>query len=95
MKNIVLFNACREYCVFLFILMLICRNLHLLLSGNERETSKIDLGAHQVVLVTKEETKKTVKSTFQKCLVLTIDCAKGLEFDDVLLFNFFKDSHVR
>ncbi|XP_065937835.1 uncharacterized protein [Magallana gigas] len=69
-------------------------NLHLLLSGNERETSKIDLGAHQVVLVTKDETKKTVKSTFQKCLVLTIDCAKGLEFDDVLLFNFFKDSHA-
>uniref|UniRef100_K1S010 Lupus brain antigen 1 n=1 Tax=Magallana gigas TaxID=29159 RepID=K1S010_MAGGI len=64
------------------------RNLHLLLSGNERETSKIDLGAHQVVLVTKEETKKTVKSTFQKCLVLTIDCAKGLDQQENRRYKF-------
>ena len=27
--------------------------------------------------------------------VLTIYEAKGLEFDDILLYNFFKDSQVR
>ncbi|XP_061186260.1 TPR and ankyrin repeat-containing protein 1-like [Saccostrea echinata] len=71
------------------------RDLPSLLNETKRQTSHIELGAHQVILVFKEGTKEEAQSIFSKSLVMTIDRAKGLEFDDVLLFNFFRDSHAK
>ncbi|XP_022098421.1 TPR and ankyrin repeat-containing protein 1-like isoform X2 [Acanthaster planci] len=67
-------------------------DLALLLRGSKRKTSKIEFGAHQVILVTNEEAIKRLPAELRLGLVMTICEAKGLEFDDVLLYNFFKDS---
>ena len=69
-------------------------DLALLLSSNRRESSRIEFGAHQVVLVQSKEAKEMLPSILKGAIVLTIFEAKGLEFDDVLLYNFFHDSMV-
>ncbi|XP_072047467.1 TPR and ankyrin repeat-containing protein 1-like [Amphiura filiformis] len=66
-------------------------DLALQLRGKNK-TSEIEFGAHQVILVAKEEAKESLPAELKFGLVLTIFEAKGLEFDDVLLYNFFKDS---
>ncbi|NWY64974.1 TRNK1 protein, partial [Erithacus rubecula] len=67
-------------------------DLAILLRGNKRKTQPIEFGAHQVVLVTNETAKEKIPEELSLALVLTIYEAKGLEFDDVLLYNFFTDS---
>ena len=69
-------------------------DLALLLSSNKREASAIEFGAHQVILVQSKEAKDKLPSILKGAIVLTIFEAKGLEFDDVLLYNFFADSVV-
>ena len=69
-------------------------DLALLLQGNQRQSSRIEFGAHQVVLVVSNEARKAMPEELKQALVLTIYEAKGLEFDDVLIYNFFKDSQV-
>ena len=69
-------------------------DLALLLSTNKREASAIEFGAHQVILVQSKEAKDNLPSILRGAIVLTIFEAKGLEFDDVLLYNFFTDSMV-
>ena len=69
-------------------------DLALLLSTNKREASAIEFGAHQVILVQSKEAKENLPSILQGAIVLTIFESKGLEFDDVLLYNFFTDSLV-
>nr|KAG5695001.1 hypothetical protein BaRGS_024184 [Batillaria attramentaria] len=69
-------------------------DLAILLSGNKRKTSHIEFGAHQVILVVSEEARNNLPDELGLGLVLTIYEAKGLEFDDVLLYNFFKDSQA-
>ena len=64
----------------------------ILLQGSKRKTSAIEFGAHQVILVQNEESKQALPIELSYELVLSIYEAKGLEFDDVLLYNFFKDS---
>lgn len=96
--------------------------LVLMLDGSKRETSRIEFGAHQVVIVRSEEAKQALPDEFgvDKDWVMTVSCtmkknpahlsfssflitvvaivplkvqeSKGLEFDDVLLYNFFTDS---
>ena len=60
----------------------------------QRETSRIEFGAHQVILVRNEEAKRNLPEEFvsDKDWIMTVQEAKGLEFDDVLLYNFFTDS---
>ncbi|XP_068717953.1 TPR and ankyrin repeat-containing protein 1-like [Montipora capricornis] len=70
-------------------------DLALLLQGNQRQSSRIEFGAHQVVLVVSNEARKAMPEELKQALVLTIYEAKGLEFDDVLIYNFFKDSQAR
>lgn len=54
---------------------------------------QIEFGAHQVVLVRTLESENKLPSLLgNSILFLTISQAKGLEFDDVLILNFFKDS---
>ena len=69
-------------------------DLALLLQGNQRRSSRIEFGAHQVVLVASNEARDQLPDELQQALVMTIYEAKGLEFDDVLIYNFFKDSQV-
>ena len=40
------------------------------------------------------EAKKNLPDVLKSAIVLTVFEAKGLEFDDVLLYNFFADSTV-
>ncbi|XP_068413729.1 TPR and ankyrin repeat-containing protein 1 isoform X1 [Eschrichtius robustus] len=67
-------------------------DLAILLRGNKRKTQPIEFGAHQVILVANEMAKEKIPEELGLALVLTIYEAKGLEFDDVLLYNFFTDS---
>lgn len=48
----------------------------------------------QVILVANEVAKEKIPEELGLALVLTVYEAKGLEFDDVLLYNFFTDSEV-
>jgi ATP-dependent exoDNAse (exonuclease V) beta subunit len=51
-----------------------------------------DFGAEQVILVRDDEAKGTLQAEIGDiALVLTILESKGMEFDDVLLYNFFSD----
>ena len=49
-------------------------------------------GCNQVVIVRDQETKKTLPLFLKQALCLTVYEAKGLEFDDVILYNFFSNS---
>ncbi|XP_078254047.1 TPR and ankyrin repeat-containing protein 1-like isoform X2 [Rhinoraja longicauda] len=69
-------------------------DLAILLRGNKRKSQPIEFGAHQVILVVNELAKDTIPEELNLALVLTIYEAKGLEFDDVLLYNFFTDSEA-
>ena len=69
-------------------------DLALLLRTNEREVSAIEFGAHQVILVQSKKTRDNLPSILKGAIVFTVFEAKGLEFDDVLLYDFFKDSLV-
>ncbi|KAF8816728.1 hypothetical protein BYT27DRAFT_7237858 [Phlegmacium glaucopus] len=60
-----------------------------------RSTSreKIELGADQCILVRNDKAKKLLEDEIGKVgLILTIYQSKGLEFNDVFLYNFFHDS---
>ena len=71
-------------------------HLQYILSGHQNQERKIEFGAHQAIIVPSEEVKKKLPEFLQKgAIVLTVFEAKGLEFNDVLLFNFFSDSTVR
>ncbi|KAG8924004.1 hypothetical protein FRC02_010695 [Tulasnella sp. 418] len=53
----------------------------------------IDFGAEQAILVRNEATQKSLQSRIGDLpLVLTLAQSKGLEFDDILIFDFFADS---
>ena len=69
-------------------------DLALLLQSNKRASSTIEFGAHQVIIVQNEEVKKGLPDVLKSGIVLTVFESKGLEFDDVLLYNFFSDSPV-
>ena len=71
-------------------------DLAVILRGHKRKTSPIEFGAHQVILVASDEViRDSLPEELRQALVMTIYEAKGLEFDDVLIYNFFKDSQVR
>ncbi|KAH3807147.1 hypothetical protein DPMN_135480, partial [Dreissena polymorpha] len=69
-------------------------DLVLLLKGNQRNTVPIEFGAHQVILVVNDDAREALPAVLKLGLVLTIFEAKGLEFDDVLLYNFFTNSQA-
>ncbi len=65
-----------------------------ILNSHKRESSTIEFGAHQVIIVQSEEAKKNLPDVLRSVNVLTVFESKGLEFDDVLLYDFFKYSKV-
>ncbi|XP_062597185.1 TPR and ankyrin repeat-containing protein 1-like [Saccostrea cucullata] len=69
-------------------------DLAVLLRGNKRKTSHIEFGAHQAILVVNDAARENIPEELNLGLILTIYEAKGLEFDDILLYNFFKDSQA-
>ena len=56
------------------------------------ESSRIEFGAQHAILVLDEETRQSVPEELKGNLILTIYERKGLEFDDVLIYNFCKSS---
>ncbi|XP_064596809.1 TPR and ankyrin repeat-containing protein 1-like [Liolophura sinensis] len=70
-------------------------DLAVLLRGNRRQTSEIEFGAHQAILVVNDAAREALPEELRLGVVLTIFEAKGLEFDDILLYNFFKDSQAK
>ncbi len=69
-------------------------DLAVLLRNRKRDASQIEFGAHQAIIVQSEDAKKALPDVLQAGVVLTVFEAKGLEFDDVLLYNFFAHSVV-
>ncbi|KAH9912842.1 uncharacterized protein BXZ73DRAFT_55806 [Epithele typhae] len=65
--------------------------LHVAVFRTERGGAPVDFGAKQAILVRNEAAKERLKDVGH---VLTIYQSKGLEFDDVLLYDFFEDSTV-
>lgn len=57
--------------------------------GNSKR-SKLEFGFYKVVLVRDAESKKNLPEELQEYMCMTIQEAKGLEFYDVLLYNFFE-----
>ena len=60
-------------------------DLALLLSWSDKDTSQVEFGAHQAILVRSEAAKDHLPPPLNRDsgLVLTVPQAKGLEFDDV------------
>ena len=58
------------------------------------DTKNPVFGWNQVVIVRDQESKSTLPEFLKQALCLTVYEAKGLEFDDVILFNFFNGSPV-
>ncbi|KAM6567403.1 hypothetical protein CsatA_026531 [Cannabis sativa] len=66
--------------------------------GNSGETSGniVGFGAEQVILVRDDNARKEIAGYFgKKALLLTVLECKGLEFQDVLLYNFFGSSPLK
>ena len=70
-------------------------DLAVALAGRKQAGSTIDFGAHQAILVRTKEAKDKLPRALKAAIVLTIFESKGLEFDDLVLYNFFTDSKVR
>ena len=66
-------------------------SLMLSLFGAAR-TSDIELGADQAIIVRNEKVQEDMQKIIPDALVLTVLECKGLEFEDVLIYNFFADS---
>jgi len=63
--------------------------------GGLLQDSKVaEFGCDQVIIVRDQESKERLPKILQHALCLTVYEAKGLEFDDVVLYNFFTDSKV-
>ncbi|EOD22217.1 hypothetical protein EMIHUDRAFT_463681 [Emiliania huxleyi CCMP1516] len=62
----------------------------MMLAGDE--LGLCEMGANQVVIVRSASAKKKLPPLLQSGLVLTVEESKGLEFDDVCIFDFFADS---
>eukprot|EP00741_Cyanophora_paradoxa_P005826 tig00000113_g5647.t1 len=68
--------------------------LEAFLFGAGRGAADRRLGAEQVVLVRTAACKAAVPVFLRQSVVLTVEEAKGLEFDAVLLLNFFRDARA-
>ncbi|XP_062113018.1 uncharacterized protein LOC133824159 [Humulus lupulus] len=64
--------------------------------GDNLSKNAIGFGAEQVILVRDETTRQSIKDIVgKKALIVTILECKDLEFQDVLLYNFFGSSPLR
>ncbi|CAD8133948.1 unnamed protein product [Paramecium pentaurelia] len=63
--------------------------------NQEIQKLPIQLGFSSVIIVKNQESKKNVPKLLQHILILSINEVKGLEFENVILYNFFSDSNIR
>jgi hypothetical protein len=56
--------------------------------------TKTQFGCSQVIIVRDQDHKKRLPAIFDNILCLTVYESKGLEFNDVIIYNFFDDSEV-
>ncbi|EAS04219.2 hypothetical protein TTHERM_00298300 (macronuclear) [Tetrahymena thermophila SB210] len=56
------------------------------------QSESLDFGSNQAIIVRDEESKQRLPSILKHAICLTILEAKGLEFEDVILYDFFSDS---
>ncbi|KAL4454345.1 hypothetical protein ABPG74_012302 [Tetrahymena malaccensis] len=56
------------------------------------QSENLDFGSNQAIIVRDEESKQKLPSILKHAICLTIFEAKGLEFEDVILYDFFTDS---
>ncbi|CAD8192780.1 unnamed protein product [Paramecium pentaurelia] len=71
-----------------------CQNqdlLNYLLKQYRNKQSNVEFGSNSVIIVKDQDSKLKIPIELQNAIILTIYEAKGLEFDDVILFNFFTD----
>mmetsp|Transcript_28153 Transcript_28153/g.27860 ORF Transcript_28153/g.27860 Transcript_28153/m.27860 type:complete len:410 (+) Transcript_28153:265-1494(+) len=67
----------------------------LLFGKDSTQTSDgIQFGCNQVIIVRDQEAKEKINPLFKHALCLTVFESKGLEFEDVILYNFFTDSDI-
>ena len=59
---------------------------------NHSESNKSTFGSNQVVIVRTQEAKNNLPFFLKHSLCLTVFETKGLEFEDVILYDFFSDS---
>jgi hypothetical protein len=57
-------------------------------------SNNIEFGCDQVVIVRNQESKNTLPDLLKHALCLTVYEAKGLEFEDVILYNFFTETEI-
>ena len=67
-------------------------DLQVLLLGSNRSNAQIEFGAQQCIIVREQASKERLPLDLRSGLVCTVFESKGLEFEDVLIYNFFKDS---
>ncbi|CAD8101190.1 unnamed protein product [Paramecium primaurelia] len=60
----------------------------------DKQAVPIEFGCNQVVLVKDSDARDNIPSVLAHALILTIYESKGLEFEDVILFNFFTDNTI-
>jgi ATP-dependent exoDNAse (exonuclease V) beta subunit len=63
-----------------------------LFGTDNKEQSGIEMGAQQCIIVRSEEVKRKLQARLPIALILTVMESKGMEFEDVLIYNFFSDS---
>ncbi|CAK59284.1 unnamed protein product (macronuclear) [Paramecium tetraurelia] len=68
--------------------------LNYLFKEYQNKQSNVEFGSNSVIIVKDQESKLKIPIELQNLIILTIYEAKGLEFDDVILFNFFADACV-
>ncbi|CAD8118879.1 unnamed protein product [Paramecium sonneborni] len=66
--------------------------LNYLFKQYKNKQSNVDFGYNSVIIVRDQDSKLKIPIELQNAIILTIYEAKGLEFDDVILFNYFSDA---
>lgn len=62
-------------------------------SSDEQPKQNLDFGAEQAIIVRDQSTKVKLQAELKdQALILTVLQSKGMEFEDVFLWNFFTDS---
>jgi ATP-dependent exoDNAse (exonuclease V) beta subunit len=70
-------------------------DLQVLLLGSNKSNAQIEFGAQQCIIVREQASKERLPPDLRSGLVCTVFESKGLEFEDVLIYNFFKDSPAK
>ena len=61
--------------------------------AHDGDMSSVEMGSNQAIIVRNDTVKMNLEKRIPGALILTIFESKGMEFEDVLLYNFFKDSN--